>query len=165
YRNYSRLTDSDCGLDSTPAHPEPVALVREFVDRDGRAEFARGSDWLVNAVLCPGHLPGPDSFVAIDTAVLLTAGIQVASDTAWVPVRYEVLGEASPLGFDPAPATLVDTFLVTRTSAGWRVVAPNMPMRIRATVATEWRELLSDSLRAVIRNAADASRARRAGGA
>jgi hypothetical protein len=41
YANYSKLEDPDCDLDPARAHPEPLALVREFVDRDGRGEFAK----------------------------------------------------------------------------------------------------------------------------
>ena len=142
YPMYSSLADDDCGLDSTDAHPDPIALVRHFIERDGRGEFAEGSAWLSTAVLCPGHLPGPDAFTAIDTMEVLADGSTIASDSAWIPVRYHLLGEASPLAFDPAPATVIDTFLVQRTRYGWRVVAPSM-----------------------IRSANQASRARRRAGA
>lgn len=164
YANYSKLEDEDCGLDSSRAHPEPVALVREFVDRDGRGEFANGGSWLSGAVLCPGHLPGPDAFVAIDTMEVQTGSARVLSDSAWVPVRYGLLGEASPIHFDRAPRALVDTFLVVRTTYGWRVVAPSMPMRIRASVAAGWTDVLPDSIRAALRSAADSARARRSAG-
>jgi hypothetical protein len=154
-------TDDDCGLDSTRAHPEPLALVREFVERDGRGEFARGSTWLSGAVLCPEHLPGPDAFVAIDTMEVLTGAAVVTADSARVPVRYALLGEASPLRFDAAPSVVVDTFLVARTSYGWRVVSPDMPMRIRAAVAAGWSDVLPDSVRTALRAAASSTRAAR----
>jgi hypothetical protein len=154
----SSSDDDGCDLDSTRAHPAPLALVREFVERDARGEFAKGSEWLPGAVRCPGHLPGPDAFMAIDTMEVLTGEAVVTPDSARVPVRYSVLGEASPLHFALAGSVLLDTFVVARTAYGWRVVSPDMPMRIQAAVAAGWDDMLGDSIRTRLRAAADSAR-------
>jgi len=161
YRNPSE----GCDFDTTRAHPDALALVREFVDRDGRGEYALGSEWLPGAVLCPGQLPGPDSFTAIDTVEVLSAQAILRADSAWVPVRYELLGDASALVFQPTevPRTRVDTLVVARTAYGWRVVSPDMPMRIRASVALQWN-WLADSTKSKLRRAAESARATRAAG-
>ena len=158
--------EEGCDLDSTVAHPDALALVREFVARDGAGEFAMGSNWLGGAVLCPGHLPGPDSFTAIDTVEVLAERAVLKADSAWVPVRYVRLGIASANFFERATEGElgVDTFLVVRTAAGWRVDSPAMPMQIRASVAAEW-QWLGDSTRALVRTALESSRKARAAGA
>ena len=159
YRNPSE----GCDFDTTRAHPDALALVREFVDRDARGEYALGSEWLPGAVVCPGQLPGPDGFTAIDTVEVLSAQAILRADSAWVPVRYELLGDASALVFQPTEVarTRVDTFVVARTAYGWRVVAPDMPMRIRASVALQWN-WLADSTKSKLRRAAESARAARA---
>ncbi len=160
----------ECGTDSTPGHPDPVALVREFVERDSRGEGAwpdaRADAWRPVSLLCPDHVGGPDAFEPIDTMYVLESQAVVRGDTAWVPVRYMLLGVADNTFFEPTKTpVVVDTFVVARMPFGWRVHSPSQPFRIRVAVATDTaiNPGMSDSLRTVLRAAAAASRARSAG--
>ena len=155
----------DCGTDTTAGHPDPVALVREFVERDSRGEGAwptANSAWRPDPLLCPAHLGGPDAFEPIDTMYVLETEAVVRADTAWVPVRYMLLGHAADVTFEPAKTpVVVDTFVVARMPFGWRVHSPSQPFRIRAAVAMDEavNETMSDSIRTLLRAAAAASRA------
>lgn len=140
-------TGSNCGFIPTHANPDPLALVRDLVARDGRGEFLQTQGWLDTAYLCPARLPGPDAYQLITTSEVRPSSTEGAF--ARVPVRYVVIGASSfdvpdsvtraqgvTEGFRPLLAEVeTDTVLLVRTEFGWRIVQPGPPERLDARTA------------------------------
>ena len=125
--------ESDCQhADWEPKHGDPLALVREYVQRDGSGQFLGESAWRSSAVACPEQLATGDG-AALITKVE-TRAIEVGADTALIEVTYQRAGvlaqqggeseEVSSIRFVAEPRTEVDTFVVVRDPESWRIHAP-----------------------------------------
>lgn len=114
--------DSTCAFVLRAAHPEPIRLVREFVERDARGEFTRSSNWFDGAVDCPGHEAAPDQ-----ATMARAHQIRVFArgrDSVRAEVRWQRIGYFGHGGDAVAPGVEVDTLTVLRTPYGWRIASP-----------------------------------------
>jgi hypothetical protein len=118
--------DDGCDMVRTQAHPDPAELVREYVRRDGEGQFLEPDDWFTSALACPAR-------VRRHNDATLVAGYAVmprsqGADTARIGVTYQRLGDLDRGGsgsrFLSRKGMEVDTFVVVRTAAGWRIAAP-----------------------------------------
>ncbi|HTR19907.1 MAG TPA: hypothetical protein VMH88_03565 [Gemmatimonadales bacterium] len=140
-------TGDRCGFIPTQANPDPLALVRELMARDGHGDFLETQAWLDSAYLCPLHLPGSDAYQLTTASAVRPLIIEGAF--ARVPVQYVVIGASSyevpdsvtrahgvMEGFRPLLAEVeTDTVLLVRTIYGWRIVQPSPPERLDARTA------------------------------
>jgi hypothetical protein len=124
----SRTADDTTGCDlvGTNLHPDPLALVREYLQRDADGQFTSSSAWKASSLFCPGHEPGWDGATLITAYALepLAGG----PDTARYRLTYDVYGsvDQDSAGFliRVTPRQVVDTFITLRTPFGWRIAAP-----------------------------------------
>lgn len=154
-------TGDQCGFIATRANPDPLALVRDLVARDGRGEFLQTNPWLDTAYLCPGHLPGPDAYQLVTASAIRPSKIE--GGFAKVPVVYVVIGTSSyevpdsvtrtqgvMEGFKPLLAEVeTDTVLLVRTVFGWRIVQPGPPERLEAKGALADRKFWAGARAAI----------------
>ena len=117
---------SGCAFVSKDLHPDPFQLVSEYLRRDAAGDFTSSSEWDASSKTCPGHEPGWDTGTLI-TGYNIHRLVQ-GPDTARYLVTYDVY---SPLNQDsvgfvlrPSPRQEVDTFVVLRTTYGWRIDSP-----------------------------------------
>lgn len=146
------LFDGTGGADGAPAqpdgecqhggwetkHPDPVALVREYVERDGAGQFLSESAWRSSAVACPEQLASAEQAAVV--ATFAVRPLSTGADTALVEVTYWREGllalrggedeEVSSTAFVPEPRTEVDTFVVVRDGATWRIHAPMLEQHL-----------------------------------
>ena len=125
--------EEGCEMEKVDLKLEPEALVREFLRRDQAGDFTSSNDWLPKAVVCPGHLGGPDSSTVVSEAKV--AATTSAADIANFTVTYTVLGVVSSGGadgnqrtFDPKPETRKSAFVAIRTPSGWKLRDFEWPM-------------------------------------
>lgn len=154
-------TGDHCGFIAARANPDPLALVRDLVARDGRGEFLHANPWLDSAYLCPAHLPGPDAFQLVTASAIRPSKIE--GGFAKVPVAYVVIGASSydvpdsvtrtqgvMEGFKPLLAEIeTDTVLLVRTEFGWRIVQPGPPERLQARGALASRKFWAGARAAI----------------
>lgn len=115
-------SDAQCGFDSTANHPDPDALVREYVPRDGQGAFLRSDPWLTAAVECPGRERASSEYAIVASAQVVPS--RTRGDSAKVGVRYLLLGVADPNGYRPDLRVVTETVAVNRTRFGWRIGSP-----------------------------------------
>ncbi len=120
-----------CGLVEKQAHPNPVALVREFVRRDGKGQFLKTDDWFMGAVSCPELEPGPDTFTVV-RSYKVKPPTRKGRDEVRIEVEYDVLGQFS-LRFRPGPTRVTRVFTVVRTPHGWRIQSPALDPHVLAS--------------------------------
>jgi hypothetical protein len=123
--------------DTTPGHPDPGKLVREYVRRDGGGEFLASNTFWVSATECAEG--GPDVARVITSSAVDSLGIR--GDTARFAVTYQFLGDLlqGPVGFAPKVRTETDTFIVIHRPYGWRIVGPHgMPIMMRDAARRFW---------------------------
>src|SRR2546425_12530604 len=119
------LDTMGCSFVARQLHPQPRELVDEFLRRDADGEFVSPGDWYFSALMCGGR-------GGTDRATLITSyrldSLRVGPDTAIYRVRYAVQGsldqDANGFFIGSAPSQMEDTFVVLRTSFGWRIAAP-----------------------------------------
>src|SRR5258705_3917265 len=58
--------ETDCGVDTTRAHLDPIALVNEYLARDTTGAFTTSDAWFDTAVECPIRVPGFDSATLVE---------------------------------------------------------------------------------------------------
>jgi hypothetical protein len=119
-----------CELSRHVAHPDPDALLREFVSRDSAGQFTQSTDWFTGAVDCPGHEPGPDEAIAVrgyEIRELVRSDSAVQSEVRWDRVGPD--GAAIPGAF-------AETLTVIRTPFGWRVRSPALNPKVPAPNAS-----------------------------
>jgi hypothetical protein len=115
--------EADCGVDTTRAHLDPVALINEFLARDTTGAFAKSDTWFETAVECPIRVPGFDSATLVEGYAITPA--RSNADTATFEVRYQrygVIGQDS-VGqvLEHQPGVELDTLTAVRTPYGWRI--------------------------------------------
>lgn len=115
-------SDSTCEFVRVVAHPDPTALLNEFVARDARGEFTRASAWFDGAVSCPGHESAPDQATMARNP--RTELLSRTSDTLRAVVTWDRLGYSADGAEAQAPGADNDTVVVLRTPYGWRVASP-----------------------------------------
>lgn len=123
--------------DTTPRHPDPGKLVREYVRRDGGGEFLSSNTFWVSATECAEG--GADVARVITSSTIDSLGIR--ADTARFAVTYHFLGDLlqGPVGFAPKVRTQTDTFVVIHRPYGWRIVGPHgMPIMMRDAARRFW---------------------------
>jgi hypothetical protein len=123
--------------DTTPAHPDPGKLVREYVRRDGGGEFLSSNTFWVSGTECAEG--GADVARVITSSTIDSLGIR--ADTARFAVTYHFLGDLlqGPGGFAPNVRTETDTFVVIHRPYGWRIVGPHgMPIMTRDAARRFW---------------------------
>lgn len=123
--------------DTTPAHPDPGKLVREYVRRDGGGEFLSSNTFWVSATECAEG--GADAARVITSSTIDSLGIR--ADTARFAVTYHFLGDLlqGSVGFAPKVNTETDTFVVIHRPYGWRIVGPHgMPIMMRDAARRFW---------------------------
>lgn len=126
-----------CDFDTTAAHPDADALLREYVARDAAGQFLQTDAWFAGAVECPGHEPGPDAFTVIDGYTV--APLARGADTVRVAVTSTVAGVMDAAGFRAEPGVVVDTVAAIRTPYGWRIGSPALRQRVLRAVADSIR--------------------------
>ena len=126
--------DSTCEFIRAALHPDPSALVTEFVARDAQGQFLSANQWLDSATTCPGHTAGPDAFtVVVDSR---SGESRVARDSATYTVIYRRLGRTAygkggTLTLIPEVRAETLDYVLYRTPYGWRVDHPDIPQRVR----------------------------------
>lgn len=123
--------------DTTPNHPDPGKLVREYVRRDGGGEFLSSNTFWVSATECAEG--GSDVARVITSSTIDSLGLR--ADTARFAVTYHFLGDLlqGPVGFAPKVRTETDTFVVIHRPYGWRIVgAHGMPIMTRDAARRFW---------------------------
>ena len=139
------LTDSSCAFDTNGHYHDPVALVNEFLSRDEDGAFLKSDPWFDGATTCPGHEPGPDTFVIIDGRHVTFDTLP--GDTVRARVTYRRLGLlGGGTHFDVDTGESVRELKVVNTPFGWRILSPalNQHVDVDALSALKW---LPDSLR------------------
>lgn len=141
--------DESCDFAKTDPKLAPEALVRAYVARDGRGEFLRSDPWFRQAVLCPGHVGGRDTFDVVLGATI--AKVDATRNAATFRVEYRHLGTISRDETGRRNAFLEDRKLVTQTIRavstpyGWKLENPSygwvLPAAARKLTAKEpWTE-------------------------
>ena len=140
----STAADGECHHESWELrHPEPVALVRDYLRLDAAGQFLEENQWLASAVSCPERLPGTEQAAVISGYRARPLGR--VGDTARVEVTYQRAGSLvqrgaensaeTTLGFEPDPRSEVDTFVVVRGDSTWRIAAPVLEQHVLPTSA------------------------------
>jgi len=131
--------EEGCDMQKVDLKLAPEALVREFVRRDMAGEFTSSNDWQPKAVVCPGHMGGPDSSTVVSDAKV--APTTASADVANFEVTYAVLGTVSSGGangdqntFEPKPESRKVAYVALRTPFGWKLQDPEWPMISPAAV-------------------------------
>jgi hypothetical protein len=115
--------DLDCDFVHTMHHPNPTALVTEFVQRASTGAFDHTEDWMPSAVMCVGHEPGYDGFLVVEA--YRVARLDSLPNRVRFVLRRRARGMFySASDFDRSPGLVVDTLVAQRTPFGWRIVNP-----------------------------------------
>lgn len=123
--------------DTTPSHPDPGNLIREYVRRDAEGEFLNSNTFWLSATECAGG--GADVAQVMTSYAIDSLGIR--GDTARFAVQYHFLGDLlqGPTGFAPKVRTETDTFVVIHRPYGWRIVGQHgMPILARDAARRFW---------------------------
>ena len=123
--------------DTTPGHPDPGKLIRDYVRRDAGGEFLSSNSFWVAATECAAG--GPDVARVITAYTVDSLGIR--ADTARFAVTYHFLGDLlqGSVGFAAKVRTETDTFVVIHRPYGWRIVGPHgMPILMRDAARRFW---------------------------
>ncbi|MNR89313.1 hypothetical protein D3C72_202780 [compost metagenome] len=115
--------EESCEFRRVKAHPDPQALLREYLRRDFNGEFTSANQWQMGALLCPGHEPGWDSatIVASYSIGVAVPGKKVRS----FPVTYQILGSTwSDGSIKEEPRRERIVFVLVQTPYGWRIAEP-----------------------------------------
>ena len=123
--------------DTTPGHPDPGKLVRDYVRRDAGGEFLSSNKFWVSATECAEG--GPDVAQVITTYTVDSLGI--VADTARFAVTYHFLGDllGGAGGFRAKVRTETDTFVVIHRPYGWRIEGGHgMPILMRDAARRFW---------------------------
>jgi hypothetical protein len=144
--------EASCMFAKRVAHPDGASLIREFLERDGRGDFLRSDDWFGGATDCPGHEPGPDTYILIaDQQVQI---VRSGDSLIFGVVKARVLGLVGPgsrfsdtLLISPRSAT--DTLRAFRTRFGWRIRSPALRQHVllSSQAARGVRDQYGDTLR------------------
>lgn len=121
--------EESCEFQRVHAHPDAMALVREYVRRDFNGEFTSASQWFNGALLCPGHVPGWD--VATIVASYSIGVARPGKGALSIPVTYRILGTTwfdSQIAEDVRRETV--TFVLEKTPFGWRIVEPQQNQHV-----------------------------------
>ena len=135
-------------------HPA-LALVREYAVRDARGEFTGVSPWYDQATEFQQEVPGWDQGAVVRRYEIRPVRLQ--EDSAVIAVAYD---QVAVIGGDGAggtrlafrDTTYTETFVVLRTTGGWRIVKPILPSHTSASVVLEYPSLTPEQrsrLRAV----------------
>ncbi len=151
-------SDDDCGLLPVSLNPDPIALVRHYVELDKAGHFLETTPYTDSLYLCPNHLSGPDAFTVISGSDVQP--MKASDSVAQVLVRSQRIGEiaqdSAGFAFTRNPGTELDTFVVRRTAFGWRIESPELPDRVLASSVLakpdrfHLRSAVRDSLRASV---------------
>lgn len=110
-----------------------VALVQEYVARDGRGERLGVSQWFRDAVDWPDE-PGYDEITVISGYEVGTAN--VVSDTARIPVRFRRIGrietDENSARFVSDTGQEAQQFVVERRETRWIIVEPQINQHVLA---------------------------------
>ena len=123
--------------DTTPGHPDPGKLIRDYVRRDATGEFLGSNKFWLSATECAG---GGNEFPQVITSYTIDS-LGIRADTARFAVQYHFLGDLlqGPAGFAPKVRTETDTFVVVHRSYGWRIVGKHeMPILMRNAAQRYW---------------------------
>lgn len=123
--------------DTTPGHPDPGKLVRDYVRRDASGEFLSSNKFWVSATECAEG--GSDVAQVITSYAVDSLGI--LADTARFAVTYHFLGDLlqGAGGFTAKVRTETDTFVVIHRPYGWRIVGGHgMPILMRDAARRFW---------------------------
>jgi hypothetical protein len=123
--------------DTTPGHPDPGKLVRDYVRRDGGGEFLASNKFWSSATECAG---GGSQFARVITSYAIDS-LGIRADTARFAVQYHFLGDllVGPSGFAPNVRAETDTFVVIHRPYGWRIVGQHeMPILMRNAAQKFW---------------------------
>jgi len=123
--------------DTTPGHPDPGKLVRDYVKRDASGEFLSSNKFWVSATECAEG--GPDVAQVITAYAVDSIGIR--ADTARFAVTYHFLGDllSGAGGFTAKVRTETDTFVAIHRPYGWRIVGGHgMPIMMREAARRFW---------------------------
>lgn len=123
--------------DTTPSHPDPGQLVREYLRRDAGGEFLASNKFWQSATECAGE--GTGAAAVITSYTVDSLGIR--ADTARFAVTYHFLGDLlqGSTGFAPRARTETDTFVVIHRPYGWRIVGTHdMPVLQRSAAQRFW---------------------------
>lgn len=115
-----------CAADTVFAHADPGKLVQEYLQRDGSGAFLKADPWLNSALECPSHSPGWDAATLVTS--FQTLPITVTTDSATFMVTYGrhsyLVQDSRGFFLNPSPAAESDTFVLIRSSHGWRIRWP-----------------------------------------
>ena len=123
--------------DTTPKHPDPGKLIRDYVRRDAGGEFLATNKFWSSATECAS---GGSEFAQVITSYTIDS-LGIRADTARFAVRYHFLGDLvqGPSGFAPKVRTETDTFVVIHRPYGWRIVGHHeMPILMRHAAQRFW---------------------------
>jgi hypothetical protein len=135
---WQRDTGSDCGLVPAVAHANAGHLVEEYLARTGAGQFVKRDAWLDTAYECPHRLSVPKEFTVVGGSSITpfsrtdtTVAFLVESPALGVLTLGT--GRAGGASYLARSGVVADTFVVTRTPYGWRIVTPLLPERVVAT--------------------------------
>ena len=119
--------DDRCGIDTTPAHPDPDVLINRYLALDDSGYTLGGSStqgtWLFYAYACPNDAPGWDGGVLV--AGHSATRVALSLDTARFAVNYRVLRQitqdSAGIILDGGEGVELDTLVLVRTRFGWRI--------------------------------------------
>jgi len=135
-----------CRGDTSAAHPDPTALVREFLARDTAGEFLAATPFYLGATDCAGE--GTDAAAVVAAYSITVVGI--TPDTARYIVAYQWLGtlQESGAAFRPDVKIFRDTFVLIRRNYGWRITGleslHDLPMLSVAAAKAHWLQTATD---------------------
>jgi hypothetical protein len=118
-----------CERSSRPGYGDPETLARDYVERDGRGEFARTNRWLLDTHYCARGLPGWDIVTIVKEA--LFDSLVVEGPQAHAYVTYRRLGTADRVSFT---ATLDDE-QVRMPLVRLEMAGASMSSRIRTSLS------------------------------
>ena len=120
-----------CEILTEILHPDPTALLAEFLRRDSTGDFTSSNAWDASAHMCPGREAGWDGYTIVTGYHLVQ--LRRSADTSRYEVTYQVYAEAvddSLHAMNRLRPPEIDTFVVAHTPYGWRIDSPLIPPHI-----------------------------------
>ena len=107
--------DESCAFEKIDLKLNSKALVEEYLKRDFNGDFLKQNKWMDQAILCPGHAPGPDTSTVINKYEI------VKFSEEQVVIKYKVVGLIDSEKFESKTQEESVTVKIKKTPFGYKI--------------------------------------------